>query len=87
MGEADSIASQLLVAHLLYTVQDLFGTARQSSFQKSFHALLIVFLVDPVSASQIKTDEEILWVKPANSITDQLLVTHLLYTVKIHSAQ
>ena len=27
----------LLVTHLLYTVQDLFSAARQSSFQNSFH--------------------------------------------------
>ena len=43
MGEAESIAGQLLVTHLLYTVQDLFSTERQSSFQNSFHALLFVF--------------------------------------------
>ena len=43
MGEADSKAGQLLVTHLLYTVQDPFSTARQSSFQNSFHTLLFVF--------------------------------------------
>ena len=37
MDEADPTAGQLLVTHLLYTVQDLFSTARQSSFQNSFH--------------------------------------------------
>ena len=42
MGEADSITGQLLVTHLFYTVQDLFS-ARQSSFQNSFHTLLFVF--------------------------------------------
>ena len=43
MGEADSKAGQLLVIHLLFTVQDPFSTARQSSFQNSFHTLLFVF--------------------------------------------
>ena len=43
MGEAESIAGQLLVTHLLYTVQDPFSTERQSSFQNSFHTLLFVF--------------------------------------------
>ena len=37
MHEADSFVAQLLVIHLLYTVQDLFSTVRQSSFQNSFH--------------------------------------------------
>ena len=63
MDEADPIAGQLLVTHLLYTVQDLFSTARQSSFQNSFHTLLLVFLVDQVLASQIKTEEETSWVR------------------------
>ena len=49
MDEADPIAGQLLVTHLLYTVQDLFSTARQSSFQNSFHTLHL-FLVDQVLA-------------------------------------
>ena len=44
MDEANPIAGQLLVTHLLYTVQDLFSTARQSSFQNSFHTLHLVFL-------------------------------------------
>ena len=64
MDEADPITGQLLVTHLLYTVQDLFSTARQSSFQNSFHTLLLVFLVDQVLASQIKTEEETSWVRP-----------------------
>ena len=63
MDEADPIAGQLLVTHLLYTVQDLFSAARQSSFQNSFHTVL-VFLVDQVLASQIKTEEETSWVRP-----------------------
>ena len=33
-------------------------------FRNSFHTLLFVFLVDHVLASQIKTVEETLWVKP-----------------------
>ena len=43
MGEANSTAGQLLVTHLLYTVQDPISTARQSSFRKSFHTLLFIF--------------------------------------------
>ena len=61
MGEANSIVSQLLGTYLLYTVQDLFSAGRQSCFQNSFHTLL--FLVEQVLASQVKTEEETLWVK------------------------
>ena len=43
MGEADSKAGQLLVIHLLYTVQDPFSAARQSSFKNNFPSLLFVF--------------------------------------------
>ena len=43
MGEAHSIAGQPLLTHLLYTVQDPFSAARQSSFQNNFHSLLFVF--------------------------------------------
>ena len=43
MGEADSKAGQLLVTHLLYTVQDPFCAARQSSFQTVF-TLFSLFL-------------------------------------------
>ena len=39
-GKADAITGQLSVTHLFCIVQDLFITARQSSFQNSFHALL-----------------------------------------------
>ena len=63
MDEADPIAGQLLVTHLLYTVQDLFSTARQSSFQNSFHTLHLVFCGPSLSNSQIKTKEETSWVK------------------------
>ena len=48
MGEAESIAGQSLVTHLLYTVQDPISTAGQSSFPNSFHTLLCVFSVDQV---------------------------------------
>ena len=51
MGEADSKAGQLLVTHLLYTVQDPFSTARQSSFQNSFQTLLSFILRDQVLPS------------------------------------
>ena len=36
MGEAHSIAGQQLLTHLLYTVQDPFCAARQSSLQTVF---------------------------------------------------
>ena len=62
MGEANSIVSQLLGTYLLYTVQDLFSAGRQSCFQNSFHTLLL-FVVEQVLASQVKTEEETLWVK------------------------
>ena len=55
MGEAPYIVGQRLVTRLWYTVQDPFNTARQSSFQNSFHTLLLVFSVDQVLALQIKT--------------------------------
>ena len=42
-GEADSITGQLLVTYLLHTVQDLFCTATQFSFENSFHTPLFVF--------------------------------------------
>ena len=62
MDEADPIARQLLVTHLLYTVQDLFSTARQSSFQNSFHTLRLVFggpsLSNQIRSAQIKTEDE-----------------------------
>ena len=51
MGEADSKAGQLLVIRLLYTVQDPFSTARQSSFQNSFQTLLSFILRDQVLPS------------------------------------
>ena len=43
MGEAESITGQPLVTHLLYTVQDLMSSSRQSSFPNSFHTLLCDF--------------------------------------------
>ena len=64
MGEATYNVGQRLVTRLWYTVQDPFSTARQSSFQNTFHTLLLVFSVDQVLASQIKTEEEISWVRP-----------------------
>ena len=36
MGEADSIVSQLLVTHLLYTVQDLLAQQDSPVLQNSF---------------------------------------------------
>ena len=57
MGQADSTLwfSYWSSIRLWYTSQDPFSTARQSRFQNYFHTLLLVFLVDQVLASQIKT--------------------------------
>ena len=62
VSEANSIVGQLLVTHLLYTVQDLFSAAWQFCFRNSFHTLLL-FSVDQVWASQIRTEEQPLLVK------------------------
>ena len=56
MDEADSIASQPLVIHLLYTVQDPISTIRQSSYETVF-TLSLYFLVDQVEASLINAEE------------------------------
>ena len=64
-GEADAITGQLSVTHLFCIVQDLFNTARQSSFQNSFHALLSPSLF--FFFSVITTVEETLRVKPTPS--------------------
>ena len=85
MGEADSIAVQLSVTYLLYTVQDPFSATRQSSFQNNSLSSLC-FLVDQVLASQIKTEEETLRVKLTPlwfSCQSPISCTQ----IKIHSAQ
>ena len=64
MGEANTIVGQLSVTHLLYTVQDLFCAARQSRFQNTFHTPLFVFGGPSLIASQIKTEEETVCMKP-----------------------
>ena len=46
MGEADSKAGQLLVIHLLYTVQDPFSAARQFS-SKTIFTLFSLFFGGP----------------------------------------
>ena len=79
-GEADFITGQLLVTHLLYTVQDLFSTARQSSFQNNFHTLLFVFWQTKLSHHRSRLSKRLNG--EADFITGQLLVTHLLYTVR-----
>ena len=61
LGEADSIQGQLLVTLLLYTAQDPFSKATQSSFQNSFHTLLFFF---GGPSLKVKNEEEIFWVKP-----------------------
>ena len=43
MDEADSIASQPLVIHLLYTVQDPISTIRQSSYETVFTLFSLFF--------------------------------------------
>ena len=81
MGEAESIAGQSLVTHLLYTVQDPISTARQSSFPNSFHTLLCVFRwtkSDSIPDQDCGRD----LMDEADSIASQPLVIHLLYTVQ-----
>ena len=92
MGEADSKAGQLLVTHLLYTVQDPFSTARKSSFQNSFQTLLsfLSTLFSPLfylffgGPSLSITDQGCGrdFMGEAHSIAGQPLLTHLLYTVQ-----
>ena len=81
MGEAESIAGQSLVTHLLNTVQDPISTAGQSSFPNSFHTLLCVFwwtksdsIPDQDCGRDLKDE--------ADFIANQPLVIHLLYTVQ-----
>ena len=66
-GKADAITGQLSVTHLFCIVQDLFITARQSSFQNNFHALLSPSLFFFFFFSVITTVEETLRVKPTPS--------------------
>ena len=78
MGEATYNVGQRLVTRLWYTVQDPFSTARQSSFQNSFHTLLLVFSADQVLALQIKTARRLhgwSWLH----IVGQLFVNRLWY--------
>ena len=92
MGEADSKAGQLLVTHLLYTVQDPFSTARKSSFQNSFQTLLsfLSTLFSPLfylffgGPSLSITDQGCGrdFMGEAHSIAGQPLLIHLLYTVQ-----
>ena len=77
MGEADSIAVQLSVTYLLYTVQDPFSATRQSSFQNN--SLSSLFFGGP-SLSITNKDWGRDFTGEADSIVVQLLVTHLLYT-------
>ena len=80
MSEANSTAGQLLVTHLLYTVQDPISTARQSSFRKSFYTLLFIFSGPGLSIPDQDCGRD--FRGEAESIAGQPLVTHLLYTVQ-----
>ena len=77
-GEADAITGQLSVTHLFCIVQDLLITARQSSFQNSFHALLSPSLFFFFGDHNCGRDFE----GEADAITGQLSVTHPLCTVQ-----
>ena len=68
-GEADFITGQLLVTHLLSLVYSSRPVQRSKTvqFPKQFSHTSLCFLVDQVVASQIKTEEEALWVKPCGS--------------------
>ena len=63
LGETDSFVGQLLLAHLWYKVQDPFSVCSPVSKTMSFF-ISHNFNNRPVFASQIKTQEEICWVKP-----------------------
>ena len=80
MGKAASIVGQLLVTHLLYTVQNLLA---QQDSPNSFHTLLLFFFFFFFVDQHLRDQE---WgrdfASEANSIVGQLLVTHLLYTVQ-----
>ena len=67
MHEADSFVAQLLVTHLLYTVQDLFSTTDSPVSKTAFTHFSFFFSVDQVIASLIMTVEETLWMKPTPS--------------------
>ena len=58
MGEADSNLSQPFGTYLLYTIQNPYSSAWQSSSETVFTLFSLFFLVDHVLASQIKTVEE-----------------------------
>ena len=61
VGKAASIVGQLLVTHLLYTVQNLLA---QQDSPNSFHTLLLFFFFFLwTSISEIKNEEETLQVK------------------------
>ena len=57
----DQVGSAINVPSLVHSSRSI---QIQSSFWNSFHTLLVVFSVDQVLASQIKTEEETSWVKP-----------------------
>ena len=63
MGEATYNVGQRLVTRLWYTVQDPFSTARQSSFQNSFHTLSPCFFSGPSLSITDQDCKETSWVK------------------------
>ena len=67
MGKAASIVDQLLVTHLLYTVQDLLAQQDSpvSEIVFTLFSFFFFFFGGPgLCISEIKTEEETLQVKP-----------------------
>ena len=63
---SDAFEGQLLATHLLHKVHSLFWACKDSPLAKTINTLtayFFPFLWDQVFASQIKTKEEIGWVK------------------------
>ena len=79
MGEADSNLSQPFGTYLLYTIQNPYSSAWQSSSETVF-TLFSLFFGGP-SLSILDQDWGRDFVGKADSILGLLLVTHLLSTV------
>ena len=64
MGDANSIMGQQLVTHLFVHSSRFVQHSMSVQFPKQLSHTSLYFLVDQVLASQIKTEEETLWVMP-----------------------
>ena len=59
----DLVSYRSLISYTQLKI-DLFSAARQSCLQNSFNTLLLFFGGPGLSISEIKTEENTLWVKP-----------------------